>query len=134
MANHNNKKVVKNPDPMSNSKTMGREGMRIIKDIAFGRFNIYNNGHVFRNLEFINATMAEVDKRLVEASIHVQAVRFAYKGSDDPAVLSTLMRDEKTYEAYALIRQVLSSIIMSNGDIGFLWVLASKLPNYKYNI
>lgn len=129
-----NKKTVKNPDPMSNAKTMGREGMRIIKDIAFGKYNVYNDGHIFRNLEFVTATLAEVDKRLIEASIHVQAIQYAYSGSQDPNVLSVLMRDTKTLEAYTLIHEQLAAIISTNGDTGFLYVLVSKLPQYKYNI
>ena len=128
------KKNVKNPDPMSNPRTMAREGMRIIKDLAFGKFNIYNGGEVFRNLDFVRATLSEVDKRLVEAGIHVAAIQYAYSGSNDPNVLGTLMRDKRTYEAYSLVRDVLTNIIMSNGDTGFLLVLANKLPNYKYNI
>lgn len=134
MAKNNNKKTVKNPDPMSNTRTMGREGMRIIRDIAFGKFNIYNSGHVFRNLDFIRATIAEVDKRLFEASVHVQSIEFAYSGTQDQGVLGVLLRDKKTLEAYSLIRETLTSIVVTNGDTGFLYVLASKLPQYKYNI
>lgn len=133
MAKSNNKKV-KNPDPMSNARTMGREGMRIIKDIAFGKYNIYNEGHIFRNLEFVTATLAEVDKRVLEASIHVNAIQYAYSGTQDPNVLNTLMRDTKTLEAYKLVHDQLAAIIMTNGDTGFLYVLANKLPQYKYNI
>lgn len=132
--NGNAKKNVKNPDPMSNPKTMGKEGMRIIKDIAFGKYNIYNSGHVFRNLDFIRATLAEVDKRLFEAKVHVQAVQYAYANVDDQMVLGVLLRDKKTLEAYSMIREVLVSIIITNGDTGFLHILASKLPHYKYNI
>lgn len=133
MAKPNNKKV-KNPDPMSNARTMGREGMRIIKDIAFGKYNIYNEGHIFRNLEFVTATLAEVDKRILEASIRVNAIQYAYSGTQDPNVLNVLMRDKKTLEAYTLVHEQLAAIIMTNGDTGFLYVLANKLPQYKYNI
>ena len=119
---------------MSNARTMGREGMRIIKDIAFGKYNIYNEGHIFRNLEFVTATLAEVDKRVLEASIHVNAIQYAYSGTQDPNVLNVLMRDKKTLEAYTLVHEQLAAIIMTNGDTGFLYVLANKLPQYKYNI
>ncbi len=129
-----NNKKVKNPNPMSNSKTMGREGMRIIKDIAFGTFNIYNSGHIFRNLDFVQATLVEVDKRLYESGLHVKAIEFAYSGTQDKQVLNILLRDKKTFEAYCLVRETLVSIITTNGDTGFLYVLANKLPQYKYNI
>lgn len=134
MSKGNNNKKVKNPDPMSNSKTMSREGMKIIRNIAFGTFNVYTEGHVFRNLEFTQATLAEVDKRLMDAGIHLAALRYAYAMSTDPNVLSLIHRDQKTYDAYNLIRQTLDSIIISGGDTGFLYVLINKLPQYKYNI
>lgn len=121
-------------DPMTNTRSMAREGMRIMRDIAHGKYNIYNEGHVFRNLEFVKATINEVDKRLVDHQIHINAIRYAYPNSQDPTVCNLLYRDEKAYEAYAIIRGVLYNILMSNGDTGFLMVLANKLPQYKYNI
>lgn len=125
---------VKNPDPMSNPQTMGREGMRIIRNIAFGKFNFYTEGHVFRNLDFVKALITEVDKRIMDAGIHVNAIQYAYSGSQDANVLNLLHRDKKTLEAYMLIRQTLDSIVISGGDTGFLLVLTNKLPQYKYNI
>lgn len=134
--NNNNKrpnKPTKNPDPMANTRIMGREGMRLIRNIAQGKFNFYTEGHVFRNKDFVLATMAEVDKRIIEHGIHVNAIRYAYNGSDDPSVLNVLHRDEKALEAYSIVRQTLESIAMT-GDTGFLYVLINKLPNYRYNI
>ena len=130
----NKKHKSKNPDPFTNARTMGREGMRIIRDIAFGKYNIYNEGHIFRNLHFVNATIVEVDKRILDLQIHINAITFAYSGSQDPNVQNLLYRDQKSLEAYMLIRRVLSSIVVSGGDTGFLMTLANKLPAFKYNI
>lgn len=126
-------KKVKNPDPLSNPKTMGREGMKIIRNIAYGKFNFYTEGHIFRNEAFVNATIHEVDKRLLDVAIHVKAMEYAYSGSIDAAVLRLLHQDRKSYEAYTLIRRQLYAILES-GDTGFLLVLVNKLPLYKYNI
>ena len=130
----NNKKGKKNQNPMANSRTMAKEGMKIIRDIAYGNFNIYNSGHIFRNLDFVMATLAEVDKRIFEAGLHVTAIEYAYYGTQNQNVLSVLLRDKKTLEAYNIIRENLCAIISTNGDTGFLYVLANKLPKYKYNI
>lgn len=135
MAQNNNKqrKPVKNPDPMSNPVTMGREGLRIIRNIAHGKYNIYAEGHIFRNMDLVNATINEIDKYLLDIGIHIAAINYAYAGTTDANVLRLLHKDKKSYEAYSIARQAMQSIAMT-GDTGFLWVLASKLPNYKYNM
>lgn len=120
-------------DPMSNTKTMANEGMRLIRNIAFGNFNMYNDGHVFRDLNFVNATIAEVEKRLFDAQIHVNAMAYAYGSCEDPRVVSLRFNDQKRLDAYMLIREVLYSVA-TTGDTGLLYNLLNKLPKYKYNI
>lgn len=133
--NNGNKrpKPTKNPDIMANTRIMGREGMRLIRNMAQGKFNFYTEGHIFRNKDFVVATIDEVDKRIMEHGIHVNAIRCAYAGSQDPNVLNVLHRDEKALEAYSLVRQTLEGIKLTQ-DTGLLYVLLNKLPNYRYNI
>lgn len=123
----------KQPNPLTNPNIGAREGMKMIRNIAFGKFNIYSEGQVFRNKDFVYAIIGEVDKRLTEVGIHIAAIQYAYAGSNDSKVLSVLHRDKKTYDAFMLIRRTMESIY-NTGDTGYLWVLASKLPQYKYNI
>lgn len=130
MGNANNK----NKNPMTNVRTMGREGMKIMKDIAHGNYNIYNNGHIFRNLNFVQATIGEIDKRLIDLDIHIKAIRYAYANNIDPRVNDLLNRDQKAYDAYMIMREALCSILLSGGDTGFLLILPKKLAPYKYNI
>lgn len=120
-------------DPMSNTKTMANEGMRLIRNIAFGNFNMYNDGHVFRDVNFVNATIAEVDKRLFDAQVHVNAMAYAYGTCDDPRVVALRFNDQKKVDAYTLIREILTCVA-TTGDTGFLYNLVNKLPKYKYNI
>ena len=44
--NQKNQKKVQprygNPDPMSNVRDMGRYGIKVMRDIARGKFNFYN--------------------------------------------------------------------------------------------
>lgn len=135
MGKNNNKKrgMPKNVDPLSNAKIMSREGMKIIRNIAFGNFNFYNEGHVFRNPDFVSNTILEVDKRILDASIHLTALSYAYPGTQEPSVLSLIHRDTKTYEGYMLVRQVLEGIIKT-GDTRLLYTLMTRLPEYKYNL
>lgn len=135
MGKNNNKKrgMPKNVDPLSNAKIMSREGMKIIRNIAFGNFNFYDEGHVFRNPDFVSNTILEVDKRILDASIHLTALKYAYPGTNEPSVLSLIHRDTKTYEGYMLVRQVLEGIIKT-GDTRLLYTLMTRLPEYKYNL
>ena len=121
-------------DPFTNVKSMGKEGMKIMRDIAFGNYNIYAEGHVFRNLDFVKATITEIDKRLMDLNIHITGVQYAYGNSNDPNVTNLLYRDRRAFEAYSLMKEVMCSIYMSGGDTGFLMVLAGRLPAYKYNM
>lgn len=135
MANNKNhgkrRPMPKNPDPLSNAKTMGRDGMKMIRNIAFGNFNFYNEGHIFRNPDFISNIIIEIDKRILDASIHLTALNYAYPGTSEPSVLSLIHRDTKTYEGYMLIRNVLIGI-RQTGDTQLLYTLMTKLPEYKY--
>lgn len=128
-------KPPKNPDPMSNPKTMAREGMKILKDIAHEKFDAYNKGHIFRNKEFIKATLVELDKRITDCQIHITAINYCYisRGITDPNIIRLLHRDTGSYEAYCIAKEELTNIY-STGDTGFLQVLMNKLPRYKYNI
>lgn len=121
-------------NPMSNTRTMAKEGMRIMRDIAFQKYNIFNDGHVFRNLEFVKATIDEVNKRLTDLNIHIYAINCAFPYTDDQNVKNLLYRDCRKRDAYVLINQTLYNIYMSGGDTGFLLTLANKLPDYKHNI
>ena len=121
-------------NPFENPQTMERAGMKLIRNMAFGTFNFYNEGHVFRNIDFCKATINGINKRLQQAGYHLQAMQILYGDGHDPIGLRLLNNDKKTYEAYALALEMIGNIVNSNGDTGFLWVLIKRLPDYKYNI
>lgn len=124
---------ISNPDPMSNVRDMGRYGIRVIRDIAKGKFNFYNEGHIFRNIDFVMATIDEVQKKIYEANIHVMAMEYTYANSTDQVVKDLLMRDKRTSEAYNLVYSALSKIA-ATGDTRYLQILLNQLPRYKYNM
>lgn len=136
MANNQKKKQPRysNPDPMSNVRDMGRYGIRVIRDIAKGKFNFYNEGHIFRNIDFTMATMREVERKIKEAQIHVTAMQFTYANSPDQDVQELWMKDMKTVEGYTLVYNALKLVLDSGGDTRYLQILINKLPKYKYNI
>lgn len=128
------KKKISNPDPMSNVRDMGRYGIRVIREIAKGKFNFYNEGHIFRNLDFVRATMEEVYKRIYEADVHAMALDYAYPSTSDQIIKDLIIRDKKTSEGYNLVYSTLSKILLSEGDTRYLMILINQLPRYKYNI
>ena len=142
MGHGNNKNNEVRIKPINNARAMGRDGFKYIRDIAFGNFNIFKDGHVFRNLDFVKATLAENEKRMKEAIMHLEALKFAYSSNPyctsnqeaQAEMLRLMHKDEKTVTAYTLIRNSLYAILQTEGDIGYLYVLASNLPNYKYYI
>ena len=140
MANNNNKKQPKkqpkysNPNPMSNVRDMGRYGIRVIRDISKGKFNFYNEGHIFRNIDFTMATMEEVKRKIYEANVHVTAMNFAYSKSTDPVIQELLMKDMRMSEAYTLVYNTLKCVVDSGGDTRYIQILINKLPKYKYNM
>lgn len=121
-----------NPDPMSNVRDMGRYGIRVIREIAKGKFNFYNEGHIFRNIDLTMATMEEVKKKILEANIHVAAIQYAYANSTDKVVEDLLMRDMRTVEGYTLVYNTLKLVLDNGGDTRYLQILINKLPRYKY--
>lgn len=135
MANKQRKQPkYSNPDPMSNVRDMGRYGIRVIRDIAKGKFNFYNEGHIFRNNDFTLATIEEVKRKIYEANIHVTAMQYAYSNSSDPVVQELLMRDMRQAEAYTLVYNTLNLVLNNNGDTRYIQILINKLPRYKYNM
>lgn len=129
--NHNHHNQQK--DPMTNVKTMSREGMKIMRDIAFGTYKFYEQGHVFRNQNFVRATAEEVEKRMIEAQYIIYSIRAAYNNIYDPNAMSILARWEKKYVAYYKMYEALCSTF-NTGDTGFIQGLYSSLAPYKYYI
>ena len=140
MGKNNNQKNVKkqpkysNPDPMANVRDMGRFGIKVMRDIARGKFNFYNDGHIFRNIDFCNATIEEVKSLLFTASVHVNAMQYAYGASDDQRIKDIIINDMKSVEAYNLIIETLMMVVAYGGDTRYVQALISKLPKYKYNM
>lgn len=123
-----------NPDPMSNVRDMGRHGLKMIRDIAKGNFNFYNDGHYFRNNDFTTATIEEVKRELYKANIHATAMQYTYANSSDPVVQKMIVDDMKAVEAYTLVYDTLMLVLGYGGDTRYLQILLTQLPRYRYNM
>lgn len=133
--NKNGKRI----NPLANRNVMERESMRMLKNIAFGSFNIYEEGDIFRNTEFVKAALDGINKKLLNLSIVINSIKIASSPQVrgiclDQNVNRLLHNYERGYTAYSLMQECMVNILNSNGDTGYLLVLANKLPDYKYNI
>lgn len=133
--NKNGKRI----NPLANRNVMERESMKMLKNIAFGSFNIYEEGDIFRNTEFVKAALDGINKKLLNLSIVINSIKIASSPQVrgiclDQNVNRLLHNYERGYTAYSLMHECMVNILNSNGDTGYLLVLANKLPDYKYNI
>lgn len=133
--NKNGKRI----NPLANRNVMERESMRMLKNIAFGSFNIYEEGDIFRNTEFVKAALDGINKKLLNLSIVINSIKIATSPQVrgiclDQNVNRLLHNYERGYTAYSLMQKCMIDILNSNGDTGYLLVLVNKLPDYKYNI
>lgn len=135
--NRNNRqrlKRVAHPNPAGDVGRMGRFGIKIIRNIARGNFKDFEIDRLnFENPQFVKAVMDEVDLKLVRIGIRLEAVKFAYANSTHPEVKNVIMEEQKNYNAYTILKQILFQIQMT-GDISYLNVVGSKLASYKHNI
>lgn len=135
----NKNKNGKRINPLANRNVMERESMKMLRNMAFGSFNMYEEGHIFRNPEFVNAALDGINKKLMNLSIVITSIKAATSPQVraicmDQNVARLLHNYERGYSAYSLMRQCMIDILNSNGDTGYLLVLVNKLPDYKYNI
>lgn len=126
----NRPKNPKHPDPMSTPTLRGWEGIRIMRDISKGRFNLDKDGPLFRNIEFVRDTINEAQKEYAKAYYHYHAMMFAYGAADDPMIRSIIEKDGGSINAYNLIIVQLSNII-NYRDTGYLQVLINQLPRFR---
>lgn len=127
------RKKVNRPDPMGNPAAMGKFGMKIIRDIAFGKCNIQDISGHFRNPIFGQALIREIADRLQDEYVYIYALNNLCMNPNtiNPRAQRLLRKHNQTYEAWTFVQQVVGQI-MSTGDPSPLLVLANRLPQYKY--
>lgn len=135
MGNHNNHNK-NNTNIFANPTVMAKEGMKFLKDLAFGKGDKAFAEKAFTKIEFVNALRSEVEKRRTEAWAHYSAMCTAYPSSTDPTIMRLTQSDRRRFDCYNTIAFHLDMIIRSNcvGYEDVLTVLQTKLSDYKYNI
>ena len=135
--NNHKKKLPRVPndraDPFGNAKSMQLYAKKIIKDIAFGSFDIGARGEIFTDFTFINAAVIMSADELHKALIHKYAIECAFNGSNDVYVKIIYDDDCRKAGAWQLVYDCMV-MIQQTGDPGYLLALANKLPAHKHNL
>lgn len=121
----------KNIHPMSGVVQMGQHAMRLIKNMAFGNFNIEKDGIYFQNQEFLRAALHEVEEEVKKQSIYCAALHYAYGSSTDVTVIELTNQHKRALDAWTYVYNTLLCILNS-GDITLLVGLLNRLQDYRY--
>lgn len=137
MGNNTKRKL----DPMSNSQNMGKDGYRNIRDMAAGRCDFYNTCHIFRNPEYVLATISEVESVMQEAITIRDAIYYTYGGNKQMTTLQVNIYHgyNQRVTACQMVLNVLRDLYKSqyqswnNGqcDTNLLKALLNWLPAYR---
>lgn len=118
-------------DPFANPQSMERHAKHIFRDIAFGSCDIGLNADIFKEPAFLHAAIEVSSRELSYALIHKTAMEYTYHGSSDFNVKQVYDADVKKVSAWSIIYDTLLRI-QQTGDIGYLVVLANRLPPLKF--
>jgi hypothetical protein len=132
--NQNNKlRKVKNPDPMSNATTMQRYALKLIKDMAYGNFDLYTQGKVFEDKQFMHSAMVAVYEKLEDLNLVINSIVIANPNSTDVVVNRNLHKYRRAHDAYQIAYTSLYQAALT-GNYGHLLVMINKLPPYKFDL
>lgn len=121
----------KNVHPLSGPVQMGQHATRLIKNLAFGNFNMETDGAYFQNQEFLMAAIHEVGERVKKEEIYNVALNYTYGNTNDITVLKMINEHKRALDAWNFVYSTLSMMV-STGDMSLLLTLMNRLPDYKY--
>lgn len=121
----------KNVNPLSGTIQMGQHGIRAIRNLAFGNFNMEKDGVYFQNHDYVMAVIHEVENKIKEENIYNTALNFTYGMTNDITVIKMMNDHKRALDAWTMVLNTLGAI-MNTGDITLLVGLANRLPDYRY--
>lgn len=121
----------KNVSPMSGVVQMGQHALRLIKNMAFGNFDIQKDGVYFQNQEFLQAAIHEVQEKVKEENIYCTALNFTYGASNDVTVINMINKHKRALDGWNYVLNTLMCIL-NTGDQTLLAGLLSRLRDYRY--
>jgi len=116
-----------------NARDIQNQSINIFRSIAKGRINIDKYGHYFTFSQFLEPCIESAKMKYMLYSISYQALCYYSNSVTNAQVISILDYHQKCFEAYSIILQELTNIKVDK-DISHLYIMASNLSRYKYNL
>lgn len=120
-------------------RDLQNDALRIFREIARGQIDLERHGNYFLAPQFLESCLQAAWNKYSFHSISATGVDMLitnYMNSGmmpDDNVIGVKEQHKRTAEAYCIIYQTLCTL-RTSGDLSNLFVLVSKLQNYKYNL
>lgn len=122
-----------------NPRELQNDALKIFRELARGQINIEDHGMYFLDPQFLASCVYAAESKyqyhaISQTGVDMYITQIMNSGSMPDSIVVGVKEDHKRKaEAYGLIYQSLCSISYTY-DINSLYVLVSKLQNYKYNL
>ena len=120
-------------------RDLQNDALKIFRELARGQIDISKHGKYFLDPQFLASCVQAAQSKyqyhaISQTGVDMYITQIMSKGSMPDDITIGVKEDHKRKaEAYGLIYQSLCSISYTY-DINSLFVLVSKLQNYKYNL
>ena len=136
MGNNNKNKNKGKDNIFANSDVMGREGLKFIKDMAFGNINQSTADLAFSNPDYVRILLQHVENLRKTIWYEYYAVNTVYGNLKDTYFQNIIKKHESKYNAYSTICGYLKLLITQNCTdyMRVLLSMQSNIKQYKYCI
>lgn len=121
----------KNVSPFSGPTQLYRDTKQVLKNIAFGTFDINKDGHKLQNADWINMAIFTAQKEANKNWVIYTSVELVNPGTTNVDILTIIEDHRKGMQGWCMVAEMLNSY-RSTGDIGLIYGLMNRLPDYKY--
>ena len=132
--NNNNKRYTgNNVSPLSGPLQMSGYALRLIKNMAYGEFNMERDGHLFQTYEFLSVAINVAKNKLYENQVYMQALGFSYGNTNDSVIIKMKNKHRRAVDAWNYVYNTLGCMITTK-DMGLLAGMMNRLSDYKYDL
>lgn len=122
-----------------NARELYNDSRKVFREIAKGQIDLLQYGEYFLDQQFLECCIQSSYTEFAKSSISMQGVELlisqAFNNGQPVDQLTIAVKEDhkRKAEAYCIIYQVMMGIKATH-DLNNLFVLPSKLKDYKYNL